>query len=775
MRSIGLTAICLVMAGVSILGCSGGGTPGPDSSIAEVGTLSLPLETFGQSGMRYRLHNARFEIRDRRTARVRAVLNSDDEPFSSIISAELDSGEYQVMLLPGWFIEQVDGGFGGTGPVGPTPGPTATVSPPTPTVIGPTFPPPAFTEAPTPSTGPRPTESPGFTPRPQGITTDVEFEDAVTSEPTGGFSGVTSGTGASGGTGGGFTGVGPTGTSTSPGGGRIINAALESDAIQNFTIFPNNSSFVFYTFRVGDNVISFEPGTINVIFEVIEDGVVNPNPTDPCDDAAGMKRPSVIETSTAALRFVTLRDVFNAMAVNDGFSTDGEMVYKEIIDSYASAGQARLPDAIHCGDETTNGVPSLNGYPIDCDRQERFQFDNLDFWQPTAFVNRFDLAPESGAHCGQQRMVFSSNAINRMFFILEAQVPNPRPELGIEGCMPLARFWADQVQIEDATLRGLRLTNAFLSGDAGLQEQGFGPFVKASNYTVGTGQIRTNNFDDGIWTLREFKLAADSDDVKAIPFPVAEAPHGPLWNDTISSPNGELCREAFLTSLQGLLLDEPNAMTFVVPHECKDAESRNTFEQDYGSQMAQGSGVLIEQIEALVGNTGLSAFDIANRASFAGSCIGCHSEAVGRDLGNGVSAPFSLDFVHVGEFTESCPDGSECFQTSSGLKSSFLPHRIDVLSRFTDVSMPPSCEDGPLPEFDAGVDVVSTDFAVTGESLDEGVITSAAVVDGGVAEPVAVELPPAETPVADLVQQDEEIREQFGRRTVGGQDARVSH
>jgi hypothetical protein len=273
--------------------------------------------------------------------------------------------------------------------------------------------------------------------------------------------------------------------------------------------------------------------------------------------------------------------------------------------------------------------------------------------------------------------------------------------------------------------------------------------------------------------LREFKLAADSGDVKAVPFPVAEAPHGPLWNDTISSPNGELCREAFLTSLQGLLLDEPNAMTFVVPQECKDAESRNTFEQDYASQMAQGSGALIDQIDALVGNTGLTAFDIANRASFTGSCIGCHSEAVGRDLGNGVSAPFSLDFVHVSEFTETCPDGSQCFQTSSGLKSSFLPHRIDVLGRFAEVSMPPSCGEDPLPGVDAGVDVGSSDVVSTEVRVDSEVTTSPGAVDGGA--PVAPELPPAETPVADLVKQDEEIREQFGRRTVGGQDARVSH
>src|SRR5690606_31879803 len=155
----------------------------------------------------------------------------------------------------------------------------------------------------------------------------------------------------------------------------------------------------------------------------------------------------------------------------------------------------------------------LNGYPIDCDRQERFQFDNLDLWQATAFVNRFDLAPESGAHCGQQRMVFSSNAQNRMFFILEAQIPNPQPDLGLEGCEPLARFWAQQVNFEDPVSRGIRLFNAFLNGDPELQAQGFSPFVRASNYTVGTGQIRTNNFDDGIWTLREFKLATDSGEV----------------------------------------------------------------------------------------------------------------------------------------------------------------------------------------------------------------------------------------------------------------------
>lgn len=777
MHRICCTAVWLGLTAGLVVSCSSDGTLDQSVEVAEVGTVSFPLETFGASGFRYRLHNAVFEVRDRRAARVRARLNSDENPFFSVMSAELDAGEYQVTLLPGWFITQVSGDGGFTGGTGPTP----------------VFPPPVSSSDPPRSVPPSPA------PNPTSIAVPVRapssnfdlFDNGVGLTGDDGPVGDTGGSGATGSTGGstGFTGpsgatgstgstgpTGPTGSTGPIGGdfGRVINAALESDAIQNFTVFPNNGSFVFYTFRVGDNVISFEPGSVNVVFDVIEDGVVV-DPTERCDDVAGMKRPSVLETSVQAMRSLTLRDAFNAMAANDGFDTDGETIYKQIIDSYASASQGRLPDAVHCGDETTNGVPTLNGYPITCDRREHFQFDNLDRWQATAFVNRFDLAPESGAHCGQQRMMFASNALIRMFFILEAQIPNPQPQLGLAGCQPLAEFWAEQVLIEDPVERGLRLTNAFLSGDPTLQSHGFGPFVKASNYTVGTGQIRTNNFDDGLWTLREFKLGTDSGDVKAIPFPVAEAPNGALWNDSVSLPNGEFCREAFLTSLQGLLLSDPAAMTFVVPHECKDAESRNTFEQDYASQLLSGGGAFLTQIEARLSGTTLSAVDIANRASFAGSCIGCHSEAAGSDLGGGVFSPFSLDFVHVSEFAHVCPDGNLCFETSRGMDTTFLPHRIDVLGRVTSVPMPPPC--GEEPFVDAGVGI-GTNGGGSGSATDDPQAPATAdVIGSGTGEQVGevVELPPADTPVAELAQQDEEIREHFGRRTIGGQDARVSH
>lgn len=174
---------------------------------------------------------------------------------------------------------------------------------------------------------------------------------------------------------------------------------------------------------------------------------------------------------------------------------------------------------------------------------------------------------------------------------------------------------------------------------------------------------------------------------------------------------------------------------------------------------------------------GLNALDIANRASFAGSCIGCHNEAVGRDLGNGVTAPFSLDFVHVNEFTETCPDGNPCFQTSDALKSSFLPHRIDVLGRFAEVGMPPFCEsEGPVPSIDGGVLTNVTSNNPQNTAPNEGATTEAATDgDEGVSSEQAADLPEAETPVSELGEQDEALREQFGRRTIGGQDARVSH
>jgi len=322
----------------------------------------------------------------------------------------------------------------------------------------------------------------------------------------------------------------------------------------------------------------------------------------------------------------------------------------------------------------TDGQPSLNGFPLACPRLEGQLLDNLDNWFPLAFVNRLDLAPADGSNCGQQRIIFANNDGGRMFIIVEAQVPNPSPECGVSACLPVAELWDSLAAIDDPAARGQRLADAFLVSGAGP----IGPFMDARHLGPEGGQIRTNNFNDFQWTLREFHMQAEPE-VLPLPVSVGEAPNGDLWNDLSGQVRGEQCRQSFLAQIPNLLSDNLATLGFPVDEACEDAESPNDFfRQDYASHMSFGSGAFQAQIDEAVAGSGLGAFDIANRARFAGSCMGCHIESGGAFLGR-VSAPFSSDFVHVSEQAfEPCDNGQSCFGISEALRTVFLPHRVNV-------------------------------------------------------------------------------------------------
>jgi hypothetical protein len=228
----------------------------------------------------------------------------------------------------------------------------------------------------------------------------------------------------------------------------------------------------------------------------------------------------------------------------------------------------------------------------------------------------------------------------------------------------------------------MRLAEAFLTGSGELAAAGFGPFLSVENLSVGSGNIRTNNFDDSPWTLREFKFEKTASQARIAQFPIDSAPHGALWNDLENLPAGEQCRTSFLDALPGLLSNDPAEMAFIVDKPCLDAESPNDgFNQDYATHLSQGSGTFRAALEARLTGTGLTPEDVATRARFAGSCIGCHQEANGASLGQGVVAPFSNGFVHVDEgFPEDCGDGTQCFTISPALKQVFLPRRMVALN-----------------------------------------------------------------------------------------------
>jgi hypothetical protein len=573
----------------------------------------------------------------------------------------------------------------------------------------------------------------------------------------------------------------------------VVEAQLVSDAIQPFALFGFDEAFIRYTFHVGEEELDFEHGRLNIGIDIIE------NPED-CESPEGVIDPArvLLETNVEAVGEMRLLDAFDALVSNGDMSGDGFRLYQEIIDSYASADQGVLSDAIHCGDETTEGVPSLNGYRLDCNRNEHSHIEAPDGFFATAFANRMDLAPQNGAHCGQQRVLFSSNDFNRMFIILEAQIPNPAPELGIQGCVPLAQFWLDQNLIDDPIERGQRLQQAFLTGIPELQQAGFGPFLTATNLTIGSGQIRTNQFDSSPWTLREFKLALDEANVTAIPFPVAESPPALLWNEDSGAPQGEACRESFLNALGGLLTNDPNQMSFIVDDVCKDAESRNDSSQNYLSQMSSGFRSQLE--ERLLG-TNLTPEDAANRAHFAGSCIGCHVEANGVFLGDGLVAPSSNDFVHVSESARQCENESgNCFVPSPALRESFLPSRLRVLGRVLDIPIVEDPCDGGTGGSGAGgfpgTGGSGAGFPGVGGAFGSGGVPGSGGTgiagslgtagelgmagsfgegDPGPAPEIDIELPSADEPIVELQAEEAAIRDQYGEFTLSGKSAKSTH
>lgn len=573
-----------------------------------------------------------------------------------------------------------------------------------------------------------------------------------------------------------------------------VPAALISSDNQGFSIQSDQETVVNFEFQVNGERVSFgPPGRLIVTVGVQE--------REAGTQTGSNARRTLIETNLDALSGFTLEQVLEAAQINSGVPPDPLSVYQQIFDSYASAGVARLTDAVHCGDETTGGSPSLNGYPLRCDRLEQAQIDNLSQWFPLAAVNRIDLAPADGAHCGQQRMIFANNAFignGRIFMILEAEIPNPHPECGVDACAPLAQFWAAQEGIDDPVQRHNRLVEAFLTGSPELASSGFGPFMSVQNLSVGTGNIRTNNFDDSPWTIRQFKLLVDPlGQSRAVPFPVADAAHGPLWDDTSTLPAAATCRQSFLQAVDGLLPDNPAEMAFIVDESCYDAESPNDFfTQNYPLHLANGTGSFRAELEAKLAGTGLTPENIAARAQFSGSCMGCHEEANGIDLGRGAFAPFSTGFVQVSEqFIEDCGDGSTCFGISQALRDVFLPHRMQAMS--TLLGRPIACGgvvvadaggdagaavDGggiitpppPLPGLsDAGVTLPVADGGSVNAPADGGIVVVAA--DGGsVVLSSNTVLTPNET-ISDLVVQEQAVRGSLTGQTLGGQPAGITH
>jgi hypothetical protein len=337
--------------------------------------------------------------------------------------------------------------------------------------------------------------------------------------------------------------------------------------------------------------------------------------------------------------------------------------------------------------DCTNPKIDPNGYGITCPRIESTLGAINPFkptgprFVPTALANRFDLAPRSGADCGEYRIVYAMLGGNgRAFLIFEGRLPNPTPSAGLTGCAPVADFWAQLSTDPSATSRASKLNSFYFTG-----LPGFEPVVSATHYGLTTtpantavrkGQIRTNMFVQfAQWNLREFQLTKPCALTASCALSVEHVtdkvnPANELFTGTHA--NAPAFQSAFLGQIPAL--SRPNAATISMTN----ADRFNEFES-----VSSGASDVVyanftqtsfkNQIAAAITNPNLNSTNILDRATTQ-TCAGCHelSQQGHQNLGDTVIWPSSLGFVQVDESSTLSP----------ALLNVFLPRRAAVLKSF---------------------------------------------------------------------------------------------
>lgn len=412
--------------------------------------------------------------------------------------------------------------------------------------------------------------------------------------------------------------------------------------------------------------------------------------------------------------------------------TTAVKIFQQLWDTQnAAPGQINGP---HCSD---NGS-TLNGFPVMCPRAEGNEAGGTDAqieatmegYTALALVNRLDLAHEGWRNCGEYRIIYGKNLtdIRRNLIIFEAVLPNPKPGCR-DGCREVAQFWRSLSAI-DAPAERAKLLAAFFYGDQpDTVLPGFRPVVHVDHYSAkgvsggygssGSGQIRTNQFLQGPWMLREFKTAIDCGaspcTFAMVPIMVKVNPHGELWNeDRAQSGPLQALAQAFQAGVEAdvsrLAAADITRIGYSVAleHDAGQSISQPNFpgESDlYLQRFQEATGPVNTFRTAVAAQAmahGLSAAQIVNRA-LTQSCHGCHQPRLfGLEAPNSIGPvltpngglrtnwPSALSFVHIDTPVDSNlfagnpvflkPDGSgPGHRLSDALTEVFLPARKNFL------------------------------------------------------------------------------------------------
>jgi hypothetical protein len=348
------------------------------------------------------------------------------------------------------------------------------------------------------------------------------------------------------------------------------------------------------------------------------------------------------------------------------------------------------PGLVIGGDKCTG---SLNGFTLECRPAEGIQASDPDRFMnayiPIALVNRFDLRDKENFNdCGEYRIVYAlkqPGIFGRNFIIFEAQLPNPTPGQ-VAGCLGYANFWSDLSLEDDPQIRAQALHRFYFEG---LVESAIPAVVHIDHYSLATGQIRTNQFLDSSWNLKEFKAEINAQGLSVIkPVTVKSNPVAELFSSTRSDAQALAFQSEFVLNLDSLLKDFDHfSLTNSDQHNNGQSHANGPLasENFYAIPVFAASGTsfqssLANKLTQL--NSSLTAQQVVNRAT-AMTCAGCHEPVQygltqPNAIGPGESWPNSTGFTHVSEFL----DGENKFIISSALKDVFLPVRLRELESY---------------------------------------------------------------------------------------------
>jgi hypothetical protein len=369
----------------------------------------------------------------------------------------------------------------------------------------------------------------------------------------------------------------------------------------------------------------------------------------------------------------------------------------------------------HCNDTVDPQLgTTINGFPYLCrDGAEGAQATCDPFATPSAcayipigLFNRFDQAPENGAHCGEYRIVYAKDSgvtstSDRNLLIFEAVVPNPQPQLGLRGCQQIADTWTVLSSQGSVQARAALLEHFYFDGSGVL-----GPVISITNFgdnPASLGQIRTNQFSNTTtgWSFREFKLLRDCSGgtctaPRFTPVSNKNNAFGGLFAPTSMLPGAPAFVSFFPTQVTKLAASSLATLDIGVPDVFNTGQSQasgaTAAEMRYLVQLGPDpSSSLRTGIQAALTDAGsaLTPDDIVLRAQ-ALSCAGCHRLNNNVVLGGGLTWPPSLGFTHVTERETEIVGGEERFRISDTLINVLLPARKAIFEDFLNERPRPS-------------------------------------------------------------------------------------